>query len=181
MTQTPGDADAPHHQGDREAHQRRQIAAISARLNLTDQGLAELLIDLGLDGRTCEALPFLPLVYVAWADGDVSADERAQLLRAAEAQGLDPDGDARAFLDDLLARRPADYFLTLSVQALRRIYELLPANEATRAKEDLVALALENARASGGFLGLLGDPVCADEHRTITEIIAALGLNTPPR
>ncbi|MEO1270999.1 MAG: hypothetical protein AAFX99_23160 [Myxococcota bacterium] len=112
----------------------KDIKAVSEQLNINDRELAEHLVDLGFGASTCTVFPLIPLVYVAWADGDVSANERARILEAAEAHGLNSDGEAYAFLNDLLERRPADSFLEVSVDAIRRIYELLPPDKSLDAK-----------------------------------------------
>ena len=60
----------------------QDIEAVSERLNISDRELSEHLVDLGFGASTCAVFPLIPLVYVAWADGDVSANERARILEA---------------------------------------------------------------------------------------------------
>jgi hypothetical protein len=49
------------------------------------------LIESGIDGGTMMAFSLFPLVWIAWADGHIEADERAAILSAAESAGLAKD------------------------------------------------------------------------------------------
>ena len=155
----------------------KDIEMVSEQLNITDKELAAHLVDLGFGAATVAAFPLIPLVYVAWADGDVSNSERARISEIATARGLKPGSEAFVFLEDLLQRRPADGFLEICVNAVRRIYELFPDSEASDAKQDLVSLCVGIANASGGFLGVFGNKVSDSELATIREIVGDLGLD----
>lgn len=156
----------------------QEVTLVSEQLGIDDRELATHLLDLGFEASNVAMFPLIPLVYVAWADGDVSASERSKILEIANAQGLDPDSEAFALLNNFLEERPSDAFLEISVKAIRRIYELLPAGEATDAKTDLISLSIGIANTSGGFLGIFGDKISDSERSTITGIMDDLGLNS---
>lgn len=62
---------------------------------------------LGFDGENARVLDVLPLVLVAWADGSVSSAERAVVMRAVEARGVDPHGEAGLKVAALLEKKPS--------------------------------------------------------------------------
>lgn len=65
---------------------------------------------LGLREDSYRAILLLPLVEVAWADGEIQPEERREILSFAEGNQL-LHGAARAVVDDWLTDRPtADYF-----------------------------------------------------------------------
>ena len=50
---------------------------------MTDPELLAALHDFGVDAPSREALVFLPVVWVAWADGTVQPEERSLILELA--------------------------------------------------------------------------------------------------
>lgn len=65
---------------------------------------------LGLREDTYRAILLLPLVEVAWADGEIQAEEREEILSYAEGNRL-LAGDAHRVVEDWLTDRPTeDYF-----------------------------------------------------------------------
>ena len=76
---------------------------------MDDADLARDLKQLGIDRKTLRALPLLPLVQVAWADGRIQDAERGLIREVARRYGL--EGEERVVLERWLARRPtADEF-----------------------------------------------------------------------
>ena len=45
----------------------------------TDADVIRALADLGMDEQSIKALPLLPLIQVAWADGEIQAGERTTI------------------------------------------------------------------------------------------------------
>jgi len=166
---------AAERQTERSELRGKEVEGVLRTLGIEDRELGEHLVDLGFDAATVAAFPFIPLVYVAWADGDVTSRERDRVIQLAQDRGLDPAGPAFKFLQDLLDRRPREDFLDTCVVAIRRIFEGRPGG-ADAAKTDLVSLSLSIAETSGGFLGLFGAKVSESEREVIKEIIEDLGL-----
>jgi hypothetical protein len=84
---------------------------LSARSGLQDPELVKELEALGFTPDTVDLLPLVPLVQVAWAQGDVDEAERKLLLRLARARGIAEGSAADRQLADWLSHRPsADVF-----------------------------------------------------------------------
>ncbi len=164
-----------------EELRQKEASAVARKLKIDDNELALHLVDLGFDAERVAVVPLLPLVYVAWADGDVTGAERGRILELAEERGLSSESGAYAFLDDLLVNRPKEEFLDVCLAAIRRLFELMSDEAATKAKTDLVSLSMSIAEASGGFLGLFGEKVSEEEQQVIRDIVDELGLNDKTR
>ncbi len=105
-------------------------------------------------------LPFLPMLYVAWSDGDLSPDEMGEICRRV-------DGDCRQLLGVWLdpGRPPSPLDLQRMLTTVRRQAEALPDVE----KLSLTGLGLALAQA--------GDHHVSDEERqALVEIETVLGI-----
>ena len=155
---------------------RRAAAAEAARREIGEKtGLQdpELLKDieqLGFTGETVALLPLMPLVEVAWAEGGVSAPERALLMDFASRRGIAEGSAADQQLRQWLDSRPAPGVFS---QAKRLTGAILAAHGAgDLTADDLVKQCEAIAAASGGVLGI--GKVSAEERTTLAQIAAAL-------
>jgi hypothetical protein len=73
---------------------------------ITDQKLLPRLIGLKLDIATVAALVQVPLVRVAWADGQLDDRERDAIIAAAAESGLDRDSASYHWLVSWLQSKP---------------------------------------------------------------------------
>ncbi len=162
------------------AIREQEASKIADILGIENQNLAMQLVDLGFDAETAGIFPLIPLVYVAWADGDVSNAERRKILEFAEARGANAKHPGYVFLEQLLSHQPRREFLDTCLQTLRALYSNLPNNQTETAKQDLISLSLSVANASGGFLGLFGEKVSSEEQTIIDDIIRQLNLHDSP-
>ena len=151
----------------------RLRAELGAELGIEDDALLARLIELGITPDTAPAFEALPLVEVAWADGEVDAEERWRVLTGATAFGLELGRPAHAQLELWLTRRPnqelfeAWYAFAAEVLAL--------PESAQRARRVLEG-ARDVAMATGGLLG--GGRVSRAERAVIGRINQALA-NAP--
>ncbi len=156
----------------REKMARQESAeAIKAETGLTDDALIAKLAGLGVKKETIPVLHLVPLLQVAWADGEIQAGERELLLEAAETTGV--TGEARAALEGMLEKRPSNEYFDAALSFIHHMVAALPAGEGEKAKANLVDLAWRVADASGGVFGLWGR-VDADEKAALREIARKL-------
>ncbi len=147
---------------------------VASLLGISDLDLAAELVELGFAGETAGVFPLLPLVYVAWADGEVTSAERRKILDAAVDRGALSGTPGYDFLEQLLTQKPKASFFDTCLSIIRRIFE--STDHGDDAKKDLVSLSLAVANASGGFLGLFGEKVSDNEKSVIQDIIEELGM-----
>lgn len=114
--------------------------------------LTQHLADLGLDRHSSRALAMLPLVEVAWSDGEVQAAERKLILQKAEERLHLGEEGARILLDWLKYKPSASYFRR-GHALLRRLAQGGDAGLDEAMLEQVLQMANDVAKASGGFLG----------------------------
>ncbi len=152
--------------GDRE----RMRAELAAELEVDGADLLDALLDLGVSAATAAAFEALPLVEVAWADGDVDEAERWSVLARASAFGLDLGMPAHAQLELWLTRKPAPELFELwyRLAAARRVRPGTPTG-----LDHVIQAARDVAMAAGGILGLGG--VSRSERAVLQRVGGALG------
>ncbi|MEM1211488.1 MAG: hypothetical protein AAGI68_04235 [Planctomycetota bacterium] len=154
-----------------QAREATGHARLAEEAELSDDVITRHLKELGFDAETGAALHLVPLVEVAWADGDVSVPERVRILRIAEAHGITPASPAANLLAALLETQPSDAFFTVVRQHLHDLLEAQDLHPHT-----LLELCEGVAQVSGGFFSL-GHKVSEEEAAAIQDL--ASHLNAP--
>lgn len=127
--------------------------ALSAASGITDPALLDKLVALGVDGATMAALSLVPLVLVAWADGEMDAKERGAVLSAAAEAGVEDKGAGHQLLDRWLSTRPPPQLLATWTDYIRAIAPTLSAAARDQLRANLLGRARKVSEAAGGFLG----------------------------
>jgi hypothetical protein len=159
---------------------RRTAAADHARGELSKQTgisdpavLAELQ-ELGFTGDTVILLPLIPVLELAWAEGDITPAERQMLVSLARTRGIAEGSAADRQLEVWMQTRPAP---EVFAKATRLISALLdsgaPAAQGLTA-DQLVKYAEQIASASGGLLGLPIRAISMEERNLLTRIASEL-------
>jgi hypothetical protein len=130
------------------------------------------LLELGVKAETVAALGLVPLVEVAWADGQLDRRERTAILERARASGVAAGSAEDALLEAWLDRRPDPKLLTAWTHLVRGLSEQLGPEETARLKKDLLDRARAVATASGGVLGM-GSKVSGAEATMLAQLEAA--------
>ena len=118
--------------------------------------------DAGYDRHTVRILHLVPILQIAWVDGEISKAEREEILRLAAARGVDEGSAAHARLLSWLDSPPSPEFFERTMTILARLIEALPEDREAAFQGEIMTSALKVASASGGFLGL-GSKVSAEE------------------
>jgi hypothetical protein len=154
-----------------DARKRAELERLAESTGLEPgHAVLEDLQNLGFGENTVKLLHLLPLVQVAWADGGVSADERALLIEAARAHGVEEASEADRTLAGWLDTRPDEAFLGRALSLVRVLLGTRSDAEQKHGHESLVAMCEELAAVSGGLLGF--GKVAAAEKRVIDRVAA---------
>ncbi|EDM76039.1 hypothetical protein PPSIR1_06713 [Plesiocystis pacifica SIR-1] len=146
---------------------RRELAR---GLSTQSISLAERVEALGFGVETAQVFDLLPVIHVAWADGEVQRQEREAIMRVLEARDVQQGSPAYVLVDSLLEQRPAKEYFDETLAVLRDIVA-----DNNRRAEALVDLCFVIAEAHGaGFLNLR-DPIDAREKQALYEVAEALG------
>jgi|SRR5687767_10765003 len=146
---------------------------IGAAIGVSDEKTLNDLLELGYTRETVALLHLVPLVQVAWAEGNVSKRERELIMEAARARGIQVGSAAHKKLAEWLERRPTDGFFQKTLVIIQAILGALPEDQQEGSKRDLVAYCTRIAEASGGILGL-GGKIDDAESALLRKIAASL-------
>lgn len=138
---------------------------------ITNDQVLEKLVSLGTTPETLAAIAVVPLVEVAWSDGEVDDKEREAILRGLGDSGVAPGGVEHQLVETWLERRPGPELLEAWKHYVQDICEKMdPANrEAFR--DEVLKRTLGVAEASGGLVGLW--KVSAAEREMMEQLQAA--------
>ena len=131
-----------------------------------DQELLKAFEEAGYDRESVQILHLVPILQVAWVDGEISKAERAEILRIAAARNVVEGTPVHAKLLSWLDQPPAPQFFERTMEIISRLLELFPPEKRETLQSDVMAASLAVASASGGFLGL-GSKVSVDEKALI--------------
>ena len=148
---------------------------ISRKTGLQDPELLQQLQELGFTPETVDLLPLVPVLEMAWAEGEITAAERTLIVKFARNLGVAEHSAGDEQLQQWIEIRPDD---TVFRGATRLIAAMLESgsNFAGRSltADDLVAYLEEIATASGGILGLRMMSVSSEERALLTRIASEL-------
>jgi len=145
------------------------LEEVEGRRDASESGLRHRIAALGFEGDAAKVFDLLPLVHVAWADGTVQANERAEILRLLRIRDL-PMGQAYETMLALLETPPSESYVDASLAVLREVIE---RGRGPRA-ETVVGLCIMVAEAAGGFLGMF-NRISPEEREAIEQIAESLG------
>jgi hypothetical protein len=147
---------------------------IGQETGITDEVLLTQLAEQGITPETVPVLHLVPLLSVAWADGEIQSGERREILAAAKITGADT-GPSRALLDEMLEQGPSKTLVDASLSFISHLMAAMPDGEASSQGGSLADMAWRIADASGGVFGMWGRVDAAEKKalRAIGEKLSA--------
>lgn len=145
---------------------------------MSDEAVLEKLVELGLRSNTIAALSLVPLIAVAWADGQIQDSERTAILQGAHGKGLEQGTDGYELLQSWLATKPSDDLFTAWEAYIKALASQLNEEQNRLLKNQIVGFAKMVATSAGGLLGF--GKVSASEEKALQRIEAAFGVSSPP-
>lgn len=152
--------------------QRRE--ALSSASGITDDELLDRLEELEVSAETLAALSLVPLIAVAWADGNLDIKERQAVLDAAARKGLDAEHPGHQLLQQWLQRKPDAQLLAVWKGYVATLSQTLGQSAKDALKADLLGRARAVAETAGGLLGF-GNKVSKTEQAALDELEEAFG------
>ena len=156
---------------------KKKEAEAAKRQAYTEAGienaaLIEALIELEISATAIAALSIVPLVEVAWADGEIQAKEREAIIKAAEEGGIEAGSANHDLLENWLSKKPGPELLETWKTYAQALEERLDSVVGNELKVRLMNRTKNIARAAGGFLGI--GSISAAEQRILDELEHAL-------
>lgn len=143
-------------------------AALAMATGVQDPALLDTLLDRGVQATSLLAIAVVPPLFVAWADGDVTAEEREAILRAARENGIAEGSLAAQLLSDWLLTRPTPALWKTWQQYVRTVHGSLDAASQQTLRTTIFKQSLAVAQASGGLLGI--GKVSPEEQQVLEDI-----------
>lgn len=131
---------------------KNKIEALSAMSGITNDAVLEQLVALDIRSETLAALSLVPLVEVAWADGNVDVSERSAILSAAEDSGI--SDESLALLDGWLVTQPGSEVLSAWKDYVSALTSKMDTSAKDNIEQELLGRARTVAESAGGFLGI---------------------------
>jgi len=138
---------------------------------MSDEAVLERLVVLGLRANTIAALSLVPLIQVAWADGEIQDNERTAILQGAHGKGLEKGTPGYELLSTWLAKPPGDDLMVAWEAYIKALASQLNDEQNRLLRNQIVGFAKMVAGAAGGFLGI--GKVSASEEKVLHRIEAA--------
>jgi hypothetical protein len=138
---------------------------------MSDDAVLDQLVALDLRSNTIAALSLVPLIQVAWADGEIQDNERVAILQGAHGKGLEEGTDGYALLQTWLKKKPSDELFAAWEAYIKALAAQLNDEQNRLLKNQIVGFAKMVAAAAGGILGF--GKVSSTEEAVLHRIEAA--------
>jgi len=145
--------------------------SLSGASGISDDGILSRLVALGVTPETVAALATIPLVEVAWADGEIAPAEREVVLNHANAKGIRPGSIEHALLERWLLHKPEPRLLEAWQAYIRGLCAQLTPAERELLKQELMHSTTATAEAAGGYHGL--GSVSTAEQQRLDELLSS--------
>ena len=122
--------------------------------NIDSEELIDALIELDISPSCIAALSIVPLVEVAWADGEIQSKERDAILKAAAEGGIEQGSANYELLENWLNNKPGPELMRSWKGYAHEIEVRLDTVIGNELRERLMNRTKAIAKAAGGFLGL---------------------------
>jgi tellurite resistance protein len=154
---------------DRAAVELQEKRAIAESVKTENLEVVDRIKALGFDAETAKVLDLLPLIHVAWADGEIQKGERATILDLLKFRKIPPSSAPWVLIESLLEDKPSEAYMEESLAVLKDVLE----SDAHHAGA-VVLLCVAVAEAAGGFFGF-GNKVDPKEEAMIERVAKELG------
>lgn len=144
-------------------------AMLATASGIQDEAVLDRLMQLDIGADTLAALRLVPLVLVAWADGNISDQERVAVLRGAEGQGIAAGTPAHGMLESWLKTRPGTAMTTAWKDYIQAVVGPMDLAGRQAMEAGVLDKARAVAEAAGGFMGL-GSRVSLAEQTVLGEL-----------
>jgi hypothetical protein len=140
---------------------------------IANESVLEKLVALGIRPETVASLSLVPLIEVAWADGQLDTEEKKAILLAATEAGFARESIDYELLKQWITHKPTARLLEAWTHYCAGLCEALTQKERISLKEEILAHARDVAKASGGLLGLgIGSMISAAENAVLKKLEA---------
>lgn len=148
---------------------KAQRTALKEAAGISNDAVLDAIENAGINAESLAALSLIPLIAVAWADGEMDDGEREAIQKAASESGASES--VSHLLEGWLSAPPAQNLLDSWKAYIGELKATLDPAARTALRDQLIGGAREVAEAAGGFLGF-GNKVSKEEAAVLDELAA---------
>lgn len=145
--------------------------ALQAITGIENETALNKLVEAGISPASLTAFSIVPLVFVAWADGQVQSNERDAVLKAAVEAGMEPDSTGYKLISAWLKSKPEEQLLDAWKSYIGALKETLDHASYIHLKSNIMDRTRQVAASAGGFLKM--GAISLSESKKIEELEAA--------
>lgn len=128
--------------------------SLSKTSGIHDEMVLEKLIELNVQPDEAASISITPLVFVAWADGKLDADEKKAIVASLDTLTWSKTGFDRVLVERWLSHKPGASLFDAWIHYVKGLCGKMNAHEVRRFKKEVMSHAADVAKASGGILGM---------------------------
>lgn len=141
---------------------------------ITNEDILQKLVDLNIRPEIVASLALVPLIEMAWADGNIDEKEKAAVLDAAARSFVSKDSPDFVLLQRWMEHKPDSKLLEAWEHYIKGLCEQLTVHQKNALKNDLLGHARQIAEATGGILGF-GNKISEPEQKMLNKLESAFG------
>ena len=132
---------------------------------ITDENVLQKLVEFGVSDETYRAVQLIPLILVAWADGELDPEERRAVLQAAHGNSIEHGTASHSLLENWLQQNPKDLDVAW-FSFMESLLPILPPEEKSSLRATVIDGSISVAESAGGLMGTFFT-VCKEEGELI--------------
>lgn len=134
-------------------HMQETKENLSRVSGITNEAVLQKLVDLDIRPELLTTLLVIPLIEIAWSDGELHEKERQVLLESVQKAGMRNRQVDPEILKAWIKKRPTPELFEAWEHYVQALSSQLSDEERLALKEDMMSDARKIAESAGGFLG----------------------------
>ncbi len=156
----------------KQLEREEKIKSFTSATGIRNRKRLEALVDSGFELSTLTAFIWVPLVFVAWADGIADENEKHAIVDVLAQKGISPTTASSMMDHDWFRRSPKEELWNIWEEFASATFANLNPSVRNELMDEIIGLCHVVADASGGFLGL--GKVSTEEAAVIDRIVEVL-------
>ena len=144
---------------------KADVESLKEISGITDENVLQQLVEFGVSDETYRAVQLIPLILVAWADGELDPNERRAVLQAAQGNSIAQGSASHSLLENWLQQNPKDLD-TAWFSFMESLIPILKPEDKESLRQTVVDGSIAVAESAGGLMGTFFT-VCKEESELI--------------
>ncbi|MDX1927287.1 MAG: hypothetical protein SFV81_12265 [Pirellulaceae bacterium] len=156
----------------RRLQREEKIRLFASATGIRDRKHLEMLADSGFELSTLTAFIWVPLLFVAWADGSADDMEKGVISEVLATKGISKSTTSMMLEHEWFRKRPTEELWQVWAEFSTATLQTLDAEVRDKLIKEMIGLCRVVAHASGGVMGL--GKISASEAKVIDRVTRTL-------